>query len=37
MNNFEYYLVCEKSDGVRYILIIYNTGEAYLVGRKEKI
>ena len=28
------YLICEKTDGVRYLLIILNKGECYLHGRK---
>lgn len=27
------WLICEKTDGVRYLLIILNNGHAFLTGR----
>ena len=32
--NIDNYLICEKTDGVRYLLVILNNGECYLHGRK---
>ena len=34
LEDIKNYVICEKTDGVRYLLIILNNGECYLHGRK---
>lgn len=31
------YIVCEKTDGVRYIMVITNNGYCYLTGRNTAV
>ena len=35
LENTHDYLVCEKTDGIRYMMIVSNYGEVFLAGRDE--